>query len=87
MAAIRLTMSHWVRDAIALAYEERGQASPLGVGPIQPVFRLPSPVLSNRLSSWSATSSATQLDLCSACDCMCVEWLSPVSCRGTTAYI
>ncbi len=25
------TVSHWVRDAIALAYEARGQASPLGV--------------------------------------------------------
>ncbi|KAL0153580.1 hypothetical protein M9458_051194, partial [Cirrhinus mrigala] len=36
MAAIRLTVSHWVRDVIALAYEEHGQASPLGVGPIQP---------------------------------------------------
>ncbi len=30
-AATRQTMSHWVRDAVALAYEARGQASPLGV--------------------------------------------------------
>ncbi len=30
-AAPKHTVSHWVRDAIALAYEARGQASPLGV--------------------------------------------------------
>ena len=30
-AATRQTMSHWVRDAIALAYEARGQASPIGL--------------------------------------------------------
>ncbi|RXN15370.1 hypothetical protein ROHU_028029 [Labeo rohita] len=36
------------------------------------------PVLSNRLRSWSAPSSAMQLDPCSACECTCVEWLSPV---------
>ncbi len=30
-AATKHTMSHWVRDAIALAYDARGQASPLGV--------------------------------------------------------
>ncbi len=30
-AATKHTVSHWVRDAIALAYEARGQASPLGV--------------------------------------------------------
>ncbi len=30
-AATKHTVSHWVRDAIALAYEARGQASPLRV--------------------------------------------------------
>ncbi len=30
-AATKHTVSHWVRDAIALAYEAHGQASPLGV--------------------------------------------------------
>ncbi len=30
-AATKHTVSHWVRDAIGLAYEARGQASPLGV--------------------------------------------------------
>ena len=30
-AATKQTMSHWVRDAIALAYEARGQASPRGL--------------------------------------------------------
>ena len=30
-AATMQTMSHWVRDAIALAYEARGQASPTGL--------------------------------------------------------
>ncbi|XDV29272.1 hypothetical protein PO909_032409 [Leuciscus waleckii] len=30
-AATKQTMSHWVRDAIALAYEARGQASPTGL--------------------------------------------------------
>ncbi len=31
VAATKHTVSHWVRDAIALAYEARGQASPLTV--------------------------------------------------------
>ena len=32
MAATKQTMSYWVWDNIAVAYEARGQASPLGVG-------------------------------------------------------